>query len=320
MLRSLTGRGCADLNGSEVQIGSRVRPIIGITSYLEQAQTGVWDVRASFLPDVYIRAVTDAGGTVVVLPPQAVDDYSATRILESIDGLVVAGGADVDPRRYGQRPHAKTGAPREDRDAFEDALIRAAIDVDLPFLGICRGAQMLNVVLGGDLIQHVPDVVGSDHYQLGAARFNTVEVEVDPGTRIAEVYGGDLRAQASLYHHQAIGRLAEGLVVTSRTEDGIIEAVEKPDASFCLAVQWHPEEYAEDRRLFSGLVNAAQSRMVKHAIAEARADGVYAYGVADPDPDPEATDGHAGADGTGDTSQGGVVADRYKTFLPESNA
>ena len=249
------------MNDSELSAAEAVRPVIGITSYLEQAQTGVWDVRASFLPEVYIRAVTDAGGTVVVLPPQVVDAQAAKRILASLDGLIVAGGADVDPRRYGQQAHEKTGAPREDRDAFEDALIRAALDVDLPFLGICRGAQMLNVTLGGDLIQHLPDEVGDERYQLGAAQFNEIEVSVEPGTKIAEVYGDELSATAPLYHHQAIGEVAPGLVVTSRTEDGIIEAVERPDSTFCLAVQWHPEEHEKDRRLFAGLVEAARARI-----------------------------------------------------------
>lgn len=259
------------MNDSEFEIGNR-RPLIGITSYLEQAQTGVWNVRASFLPEVYIRAVTDAGGTVVVLPPQQVDERAAARMLESLDGLIVAGGADIDPRRYGQQPHEKTGRPRKDRDEFEDALIRKAIETDLPLLGICRGAQMLNVALGGDLIQHVPDVVGDERYQLGAAQFNTVEVTVEPGTRIAEVYGDDLTAQAPLYHHQAIGTLAHGLTVTSRTADGIIEAVEKRDASFCVAVQWHPEEYAEDRRLFAGLVKAALGHAASRILREENAD------------------------------------------------
>lgn len=260
------------MNGSEAQAGSPLRPIIGITSYLEQAQTGVWDVRASFLPEVYIRAVTESGGTAVVLPPQPVDQFAAAQILRSLDGLIVAGGPDVDPRRYGQEPHEKTGAPREDRDAFEDALIRAALEVDLPFLGICRGAQMLNVTLGGGLIQHVPDLVGDNRYQLGAAQFNPIEVEVAPGTKIAEVYGENLRARAHLYHHQAIGRLADDLVVTSRTEDGIIEAVEKPGADFCVAVQWHPEENAEDRRLFAGLVEAATRRALQRSSQLARED------------------------------------------------
>jgi len=252
------------LNDSEAsELGGTEAPLIGITSYLEQAQTGVWDVRASFLPKVYIDAVTDAGGIAVVLPPQPVDDAVARRILGSLDGLIVSGGADVDPRRYGHAPHEKTGAPREDRDAFEDALMRAAIDIELPFLGICRGAQVLNVALGGTLIQHLPDEVGDERYQLGGGVFNPIEVEVEAGSRIAEVLGDDRRATAHLYHHQAIGEVAEGLVVTSRTEDGVIESLELDRARygggrFGIAVQWHPEEHAEDRRLFAGLVQAAK--------------------------------------------------------------
>lgn len=238
-----------------------IRPLIGITSYLEQAQTGVWDVRASFLPEVYIRAITEAGGTAVVLPPQPIEAPAMLALVSRLDGIIISGGADVDPRRYGQEPHEKTGAPREDRDAFEDGIIQMALAIDMPFLGICRGAQMLNVSLGGDLIQHLPDEVGDDRYQLGNAQFNTVEVTVDPGTKIAEIYGDELSAQAPLYHHQAIGELAPGLVATSRTDDGVIEAVEKPDAKFCVAVQWHPEENERDRRLFTGLVEAARARL-----------------------------------------------------------
>lgn len=233
-------------------------PLIGITSYLEQAQTGVWDVRASFLPEVYLRAVTDVGGIAIVLPPQAVDRRIARRIIGSLDGLIMAGGADIDPRRYGQTAHERTGAPREDRDAFEDALLRAALETELPFLGICRGAQLLNVTLGGDLIQHLPDRVGDERYQLGDARFTEVEIEVDPDTRIAEVLGNSRRALAPLYHHQAIDRVADPLIVTSRTADGVIESVELPASPFCVGVQWHPEEREDDRRLFAGLVDAAR--------------------------------------------------------------
>lgn len=245
------------MSGSEPAIGAAA-PIIGITSYLEQASSGVWNVRASFLPQVYLDAVTDAGGIAVVLPPQPVDRAVAHRLLAALDGLIVAGGADIDPARYGQRAHERTGAPRPDRDAFEDALLRAAIDTELPFLGICRGAQMLNVVLGGTLIQHLPDVVGDHRYQLGNAIFNPVEVEIEPGTRIAEALGDELRATAPLYHHQGIDAVAEGLTVTSRTADGIIESIELDSVPFGLGVQWHPEEHAEDRRLFAGLVRAAQ--------------------------------------------------------------
>lgn len=235
-------------------------PVIGVTTYLEQAQTGVWDVPASFLPKVYLDAVTDAGGIVVLLPPQPASPEIARRVLSTVDGLIVSGGADVDPARYGQAPHPRTGAPRRDRDDWEDALLTAAIETGLPFLGICRGAQMLNVSLGGTLVQHLPDVVGSEAYQPAPAVFGEGTVAVDPGTRLAATLGEAADAlPVHLYHHQALDELAPGLTVTARTADGVIEAVELDGAPFGIGVQWHPEENATDRRLFAGLVEAARA-------------------------------------------------------------
>ena len=233
-------------------------PIIGITSYLEQAQTGVWDVRAVFLPQVYVNAVTAVGGIAVVLPPQPVNADVARGVIAGLDGLILSGGADINPASYGEAAHERTGAPRDDRDEFEAAVLQAAIDAELPFLGICRGAQMLNVTRGGTLVQHLPDLVGDDRYQIGQGIFNPIEVEVDPESLIAEVYGDDRRATAHLYHHQGIGEIGDGLTVTSRTEDGVVESLELDSVPFGLAVQWHPEEHADDRRLFAGLVAAAR--------------------------------------------------------------
>ena len=245
-------------NDSEaVRAAGAVAPVIGITSYLEQAQTGVWDVPASFLPRVYLDAVTDVGGIAIVLPPQPVTAAIAAGIVERLDGLILSGGADVDPARYGAAPHERTGAPRTDRDVFEAALLDAAIAAGLPLLGICRGAQVINVELGGTLVQHLPDVVGDDRYQAGAGVFTEIDVEVDAGSRIAEVLGDDRSARAHLYHHQAIDALAAGLSATSRTSDGIIESIEIDALPFGVAVQWHPEENRADRRLFRGLVDAA---------------------------------------------------------------
>ena len=232
-------------------------PLIGVTSYLEQAQTGVWDVQASFLPRVYLDAVTDVGGIAIVLPPQPATPEIARSIVARLDGLILSGGADVDPARYGQPAHERTGAPRTDRDAFEAALVEAAIEAQLPLLGICRGAQVINVELGGTLIQHLPDVVGDDRYQAGKGVFNEIDIEVDPGSRIADLLGEDRIARASLYHHQAIEELASGVTATSRTADGVIESIELDALPFGVAVQWHPEENREDRRLFAGLVAAA---------------------------------------------------------------
>jgi len=243
-------------------------PLIGITTYLEQAQSGVWDLRASFLPKVYLDAVTDAGGIAVLLPPQPVSPAIARTVLASLDGLIVAGGADVDPARYGQEPHPRTGAPRTDRDEWEDALLTEAIATELPFLGICRGAQVLNVALGGTLVQHLPDVVGSDRYQPSAAVFGEGEVSVEPGSRLANVLGDEAGTlPVHYYHHQALDVVAEGLTVTARSEDGVIEAVELESVPFGLGVQWHPEENAADRRLFAGLVEAARTHRTRRSIA-----------------------------------------------------
>lgn len=241
----------------------RSAPLIGLTTYLEQAQTGVWDVPASFLPKVYLDAVTTAGGIAVLLPPQPVDEGIAESVLDGLDGLIITGGKDVNPARYGQQPHPTTDEPRLDRDAWEDALLTAAIDRDLPFLGICRGAQVLNVALGGTLVQHLPDVIGSTRYNAGGGQFTSNDVAVDTGSTLATLVGDSLSVKS--YHHQAIDDVAEGLVVTARSDDGTIQAVELTTATFGVGVQWHPEEdAAEDARLFEGLVSAARTYREAH--------------------------------------------------------
>ncbi|MBH0117678.1 gamma-glutamyl-gamma-aminobutyrate hydrolase family protein [Salinibacterium sp. NG253] len=235
------------------------RPLIGLTTYLEQAQTGVWDVPAAFLPKAYFEAVTRAGGIAVLLPPQPVSPEIARRVLQGLDGLIITGGKDFDPARYGQEPHPTTDEPRLDRDAWEDELMRQALDADLPFLGICRGAQVLNVALGGTLHQHLPEVVGHGNYQLGGGNFSHLPVAIEADSQIDQVLGGQTDPLVvPLYHHQSIDRLADGLVVTARTSDDVIEAVELPSATFVVAVQWHPEAAPEDIRLFEGLVEAAR--------------------------------------------------------------
>ncbi|CAN5280415.1 gamma-glutamyl-gamma-aminobutyrate hydrolase family protein [soil metagenome] len=234
-------------------------PIIGLTTYLERAQTGVWDTKAAFLPHVYFDAVTRAGGIAVLLPPQPVDDDIANAVIGTLDGLIITGGKDVDPARYGQEPHPTTDKPRLDRDAWEDALLSAAIERELPFLGICRGLQVLNVNRGGTLIQHLPDVVGSDRYNLGGGVFATNEVQVDAGSELAELLEHAGAISVRSYHHQAVDRLASGLTVTARTDDGTVQAVELLGVPFGVAVQWHPEEDANDLRLFAGLVDAARA-------------------------------------------------------------
>jgi putative glutamine amidotransferase len=236
-----------------------VRPVVGLTTYLERAQTGIWDVHAGLLPHVYFDGVARAGGIAVLLPPQPVDDAVADRVLDGLDGLIITGGKDVDPTVYGQEPHPETDEPRRDRDAWEFALLDRAIRRGLPVLGICRGAQVINVALGGTLHQHLPDVLGHSDHQLGNAVFNTSAVRTVPGTRLAALIGESTDAQC--YHHQAIDKLGNGLVVSATDADGVIEAVEKdpaaPGDNFLLAVQWHPEERLDDLRLFAAVVDAA---------------------------------------------------------------
>lgn len=232
--------------------------MLGLSTYLQQAQTGVWDVRASFLPATYVEGVNRAGGVAVLLPPQPVDTDIAERVLDGLDGLIITGGRDVDPASYGQRPHPATDEPdaaNRERDALEFALVDGAIRRGLPLLGICRGAQVINVALGGTLHQHLPDVIGHTHHQQGNAVFSTSAVRTVPGTRLAALIGDCSDAQC--YHHQAVDRLGDGLIVSAQDTDGVIEAVELPGANFVLAVQWHPEERLDDLRLFSAVVEAA---------------------------------------------------------------
>jgi putative glutamine amidotransferase len=239
--------------------------VIGLTTYLEQAQTGVWDVQAAFLPKVYFEAVTRAGGIAVLLPPQPVNAEIANEVLEGLDGLIITGGKDVNPARYGQEPHPTTDEPRLDRDEWEDVLLTAAIERDLPFLGICRGAQVLNVALGGTLVQHLPDVIGTTRYNLGGGEFANNPVAVEPGSTLGALIGNAIDVKS--YHHQAIDEVADGLTVTARSDDGVIQAVELDGVTFGLGVQWHPEQGAEeDAKLFVGLVDAARTyRKAHHA-------------------------------------------------------
>jgi len=245
-----------DSSGSDPFSRAGIRtPVLGLTTYLQQAQTGIWDVHASFLPAIYVQGVNLAGGVAVLLPPQQVDPSSAARVLDGLDGLVLTGGKDVDPGRYGQPPHPNTDEPDTARDAWEFALLDEALRRGLPVLGICRGAQVLNVALGGTLIQHLPDALGHTHHQRGNAVFGTSEVRTEAGSRIAALIGAESNAQC--YHHQAIDRLGAGLVVSARDGDGVVEAVEIPGEQFVLGVQWHPEERLDDLRLFAGIVHAA---------------------------------------------------------------
>ncbi|MUL80412.1 MULTISPECIES: gamma-glutamyl-gamma-aminobutyrate hydrolase family protein [unclassified Mycolicibacterium] len=242
-------------------VDARTRPVIGMTTYLQQAQTGVWDVRASFLPQIYFEGVSRAGGIALLLPPQPVNRDIADRVLDRVDGLVITGGPDVDPARYGQGQHPATNDPAGERDAWEFVLLEAALQRGIPVLGVCRGAQVLNAALGGTLHQHLPDVIGHTHHQKGNAVFGTSAVHTVSGTRLADLIGETSDAQC--YHHQAIDRIGDGLVVSARDTDGVIEAVERdpalPGENFVIGVQWHPEESLDDLRLFTAVVEAART-------------------------------------------------------------
>lgn len=247
------------MNGSEPH--EAARPIIGLTTYLDRAQTGVWDVRAGLLPAQYIEAITAAGGIAVLLPPQPVSPQIAAHVLDGVAGLVITGGRDLDPAGYGQAPHAETDRPDPARDSWEFALLDEALRRGLPVLGICRGAQVLNVALGGTLHQHLPDVLGNARHRAGNGVFTPMPVRTVAGTRLAELVGETCQVQC--YHHQAIAEVGENLVVSARDDDGAIEAIELPGESFVLAVQWHPEESLDDPRLFTAIVGAAERYAVQ---------------------------------------------------------
>jgi gamma-glutamyl-gamma-aminobutyrate hydrolase PuuD len=212
----------------------------------------VWQREFAMLHATYIAATERAGGIAVLLPPQGA---RAEDVLDRIDGLVLTGGADVDPLRYGEAPTERTSRPRVLRDEWEIGLTRAALQHDVPLLAVCRGLQVLNVALGGSLHQHLPEVTGHDGHQPGPGIFGAVDVNIEPGTRTAELIGP--RARVSCHHHQALARLGSGLKVTGRADDGTVEAVEVPGRAFAFGVQWHPEENGEDV-LFAALVDAGQ--------------------------------------------------------------
>jgi len=233
------------------------RPVVGMTTYLEQVQTGIWDIAAGYLPSDYFEGVIMAGGSAILLPPQPADPEIASSVLDGLHALVITGGYDLDPATYGQQPHPTTDVPRTGRDAWEFALLQGALDRGLPVLGICRGAQVLNVAFGGTLHQHLPDVLGHSRHRAGNGVFSRSPVRTVAGTRLAALIGES--ADAPCYHHQAIDKVGQGLVVSARDSDGVVEGLELPGDSFVLAVQWHPEQSLDDLRLFTAIVDAARA-------------------------------------------------------------
>jgi len=230
-------------------------PLIGLSTYREAARWGVWDQRADLLPTTYADSVRAAGGIPVLLPPQ--DPAGADVVVARLDALVVTGGADVDPGRYGQEPHVRTLGWRADRDEWEIALLEAADRRGLPVLGICRGMQVMAVQAGGRLDQHLPDTVGHETHSPTGPEFGDVEIETCPGTRLRTLVGD--RAPVGCHHHQAVVD-HPGYVPAAYAADGTMEAMESPGERFRIGVQWHPETRA-DAGLFAGLVASAVQRL-----------------------------------------------------------
>ncbi len=234
------------------------RPVVGLTTYRELASWGVWQQRADVLQAEYADAVVAAGGVPVLLPPASGSDLSARTVVARIDALVVAGGADVEPTRYGEEPHPATAGWREDRDAWELALLAAADEAGLPVLGVCRGMQLMAVAAGGTLEQHVPDVVGHLEHSPGGDVFGRLTVRTAEGSRVRAAEGESVRAQC--HHHQSV-REAPGFTATAWAPDATVEALEAPGERFRVGVQWHPE-MDRDQALFRALVEAAAARLV----------------------------------------------------------
>ena len=225
------------------------RPLIGLSAYRETARWRVWNTEADLLPAGYARSVEAAGGIVVLLPVQP---EGAAEVVTRLDGLIVTGGADVEPSRYGEQPHPRTYTS-PDRDAWELALLDAAAASKVPTLGICRGMQLMAVHAGGRLEQHLPDSVGHSEHGPDGPAYGWISIRTSPGSMVSRLVGDAL--QVSCHHHQAV-REHPGFVPVAHAADGTLEAIEDPERPFWAAVQWHPEN-GDDHGLFAGLVAAA---------------------------------------------------------------
>ena len=240
------------------------RPLIAVTAYRQDTRWWSWDRDAAVVPGRYLDMVVEAGGWPVLVPPVGAGvadtvDVTASAVgpvLDAVDGLLVIGGGDVSAARYGQDADERNGGVSDQRDELEFQLLDAAIDRDLPVLAVCRGHQVLNVLFGGTLVQQLPDVVGSTRHQPVAGAFGEVTVRTEPGTHVHRLLGDGATVLCS--HHQAVDALGESLLVSARSDDGVVEAVEILGRSFVVGVQWHPEENG-DLRLFAGLVEAARA-------------------------------------------------------------
>ena len=237
------------------------RPVIGICTPLELASWGAWQLDAFLLPRNYVDAVHRAGALALLLAPDPALVDDPDEALDRIDGLMLAGGADIDPAAYGAPPHPKTIGSVPERDTFEVALVRRALERDLPLLGICRGMQVMNVACGGTLHQDLPELLGHEEHRRVLGSFDGADhdVRLAPGSLAARAAGEELHATKS-HHHQGVDRLGDGLVVTGwAVPDELPEAIELPRNEFALGVQWHPEA-DEASRLIAALVDHVQAR------------------------------------------------------------
>lgn len=234
------------------------RPVIGICAALEQARWSVWDQQAALTPLSYLSAVQRADGLALVLAPDRRLVEEPEEVLDLIDGLLLAGGADIDPASYGQERHAETVSTVPARDAFEIALARAAIERDMPVLGICRGMQLINVALGGTLVQHLPEHYGHHEHRRVLGSFDGADHQVELAEdSLAASAAGELEHATKSHHHQGVARLGDGLLVSgTSTLDDLAEAIELPDKRFVLGVQWHPEA-DQSSTVVAALVEAA---------------------------------------------------------------
>jgi putative glutamine amidotransferase len=228
--------------------------MIGITSYAQPARWGAWELPAALVPLQYVDSVDRAGGRALVVPPttEAIEET-----LDVLDGIVFSGGIDIDPAQYGAERDPRTDPAQRHRDEAELALLAAALERDVPTLAICRGFQLLNIVRGGDLVQHLPEIVGSETHRERLGAFSEHPVEVREGSRLAAVIGVRHDGVASS-HHQAVGRVGEGLIETAWAADGTLEGLEDPTRRFAVGVLWHPE-IDEDKALFEALVAEARA-------------------------------------------------------------
>jgi len=229
------------------------RPLIGITTYVEPARWGAWDLPAALIPYNYVEAIEQAGGRALLVPPA---EEGVEETLDALHGLLFSGGADLDPSTYGADAHPETKETRLERDRFELALLEAALARDMPVLAVCRGSQVLNVARGGDLVQHLPDVIGNDRHKHTPGVFADHDIRIEPESTLGSLVGGHAPVKSS--HHQGYGRIGRGLREVAWADDGTVEGLEDPAKRFAVGVLWHPEA-GEDAALFESLVEQARA-------------------------------------------------------------